>query len=95
MKKQSMFENYPDVVEVDDLRKMLGGISKKLAYRLLSDQEIRSVRVGRTYKIPKICVIEYLMGEEMCHINLLKPTNLPVPSSDNVEKSSAFSTFKV
>ena len=70
MKKQSRFENYPDVVEVDDLRKMLGGISKKLAYRLLSDQEIRSVRVGRTYKIPKICVIEYLMGEEMCHINL-------------------------
>lgn len=70
MKKQSMFENYPDVVEVDDLRKMLGGISKKLAYRLLSDQEIRSVRVGRTYKIPKTCVIEYLMGEEMCHINL-------------------------
>lgn len=70
MKKQSMFENYPDVVEVDDLRKMLGGISKKLAYRLLSDQEIRSVRIGRTYKIPKICVIEYLMGEEMCHINL-------------------------
>ena len=70
MKKQSMFENSPDVVEVDDLRKMLGGISKKLAYRLLSDQEIRSVRVGRTYKIPKICVIEYLMGEEMCHINL-------------------------
>ena len=69
MKKQSMFENYPDVVEVDDLRKMLGGISKKLAYRLLSDQEIRSVRVGRTYTIPKICVIEYLMGEEMCHIN--------------------------
>ena len=70
MKKQSMFENYPDVVEVDDLRKMLGCISKKLAYRLLSDQEIRSVRVGRAYKIPKICVIEYLMGEEMCHINL-------------------------
>ena len=70
MKKQSMFENYPDVVEVEKKKKMLGGISKKLAYRLLSDQEIRSVRVGRTYKIPKICVIEYLMGEEMCHINL-------------------------
>ena len=69
MKKQSMFVNYPDVVEVDDLRKMLGGISKKLAYRLLSDQEIQSVRVGRAYKIPKICVIEYLLGEEMCHIS--------------------------
>ena len=63
MKKVSMFENYPDVVEVEDLRKMLGGISRKLAYR-------RSVKVGRTYKIPKACVIEYLLGEEMCHINL-------------------------
>ena len=70
MSKLSMFENYPDVVEVKDLREMLGGISKKLAYRLLANQEIRSVRVGRTYKIPKVCVIEYLMGEEMCHIKI-------------------------
>lgn len=70
MSKVQMFEKYPDVVEVDDLRVMLGGISKKLAYRLLADQEIRNVRVGRSYKIPKICVIEYLMGEEMCHIKI-------------------------
>ncbi len=61
MKKQAMFENYPDVVDVEDLCKMLGGISRKLAYRLLADQEIKSVRIGRTYKIPKVCVIEYLM----------------------------------
>lgn len=70
MNKYTMFDQYPDVVEVDDLRKMLGGISKKLAYRLLTEQEIRSVKVGRAYKIPKICVIEYLMGEEICHIKL-------------------------
>lgn len=70
MKKSTMFESYPDVVEVDDLRRMLGGISRRLAYRLLADQEIRSVKVGRAYKIPKVCVIEYLMGEEMCHIHL-------------------------
>ena len=60
MNTQAMFENYPDVVDVNDLCKMLGGISRKLAYRLLTDQEIRSVRIGRSYKIPKICVIEYL-----------------------------------
>lgn len=70
VKKSIMFESYPDVVEVDDLRKMLGGISRRLAYRLLADQEIKSVKVGRAYKIPKVCVIEYLMGEEMCHIRL-------------------------
>lgn len=70
MKKMQMFEKYPDVVEVSDLREMLGGISKKLAYQLLTDQEIHNVKVGRTYKIPKICVIEYLMGEEMCGIQI-------------------------
>ena len=37
---------------------------------ILADDEIRSVKVGRSYKIPKVCVIEYLMGEEMCHIDL-------------------------
>lgn len=70
IEKTAMFANYPDVVEVNQLREMLGGISRKLAYRLLADNEIRSVRVGRTYKIPKACVIEYLLGEEMCHIRI-------------------------
>ena len=51
--KVAMFEKYPDVVEVDQLREMLGGISRKLAYKLLSEKEIHSVRIGRTYKIPK------------------------------------------
>lgn len=70
MKDHEMFKEYPDVVEVEDLRKMLGGISKRLAYRLLADQEIRNVRVGRAYKIPKVCIIEYLLGEDICNIQV-------------------------
>lgn len=66
----AIFEEYPDVVEVEDLRQMLGGISRKLAYKLLAENEIRSVRVGRAYKIPKVCVINYLIGEEMCLIKI-------------------------
>ncbi|MGN1025700.1 MAG: helix-turn-helix domain-containing protein [Faecousia sp.] len=64
MKKQRMFESFPDVVDVNDLCKMLGGISKKLAYRLLEERTIRSVRVGRSYRIPKVCVMEFLLGED-------------------------------
>lgn len=66
----TMFKEYPDVVAVEDLRQMLGGISRKLAYKLLAENEIRSVRVGREYKIPKVCVINYLIGEEMCLIKI-------------------------
>ncbi len=60
MKQKAMFERYPDVVEVDTLCKMLGDISRKTAYHLLATQKIKSIRIGRTYKIPKVCVIEYL-----------------------------------
>ena len=63
-KKQDMFAEYPDVVDVEQLRRMLGGISRKLAYRLLASGELRSVRIGRSYRIPKLCVIEYLTGAD-------------------------------
>ena len=62
--KREMFAEYPDVVDVEQLCKMLGGISRKLAYRLLTSGELRSVRIGRSYRIPKLCVIEYLTGTD-------------------------------
>jgi excisionase family DNA binding protein len=61
---EKMFESYADVVNVEDLCFMLGGISKKLAYRLLSDGTIKSIRVGRAYKIPKLNVRKYLLQQE-------------------------------
>lgn len=65
-----MFADYPDVVEVTQLREMLGGISKRLAYQLLASGEVHSVRIGRAYKIPKTSVIEYLIGEAQCRISV-------------------------
>ena len=62
-RNREMFAEYPDVVDVEQLCKMLGGISRKLAYRLLASGELRCVRIGRSYRIPKLCVIEYLTGE--------------------------------
>lgn len=58
-----LFQGYPDVVGVDGLCDMLGGISKKMAYRLLADGQIRSVKIGRSYKIPKVFVTEYLLEQ--------------------------------
>ena len=57
---KSMFKDYPDVVNIKELQIMLGGISKKLAYQLLRNNIIKSIKIGRQYKIAKADVILYL-----------------------------------
>lgn len=61
---KSMFKDYPDVVNVRQLQTMLGGISKKLAYHLLQNNIIKSIKIGRQYKITKADVILYLTEKE-------------------------------
>lgn len=56
-----MFTDYPDVVSIKELANMLGGIGTTLAYRLVKNKDIISVKVGREYKIPKANVISYLL----------------------------------
>ena len=59
-----MFTDYPDIVNLVQMRKMLGGISNTLAYRILKENIIKSRKVGREYKIPKVNVIDYMMAEQ-------------------------------
>lgn len=55
-----MFSNYKDVVTVEQLAEMLD-IGLTLAYRLVRQKTIKSIKVGREYKIPKQFVINYLI----------------------------------
>jgi excisionase family DNA binding protein len=55
-----IFREYPDVVNVEQMCDMLGGISAKTAYRLLRQNQIKHFKIGRTYKIPKLHIFEYL-----------------------------------
>lgn len=55
-----LFSNYPDVVNAAQMCEMLGGISLKTGYRILQNGEIKSFIVGRSYRIPKINILEYL-----------------------------------
>ena len=62
---QLMFSEYPDIVTVPQMCKMLGGISLKTGYRLLKIGEIESFSIGRIYRIPKISILQYLgLNEE-------------------------------
>lgn len=56
---KAVFADYPDVVSVDDLCRMLN-ISAVTAYRLLKEKRIESLRIGRVYKIPKLYILRYL-----------------------------------
>ena len=57
-----MFTNYPDIVDISQMRKMLGNIGITLAYKVLKEKRIKSIKIGREYRIPKSCIIEYLLN---------------------------------
>lgn len=54
-----MFSDYPDVVSISELQSMLR-ISRNTAYELVRSGKIRSVKIGRTYRIPRSAVEDYL-----------------------------------
>ena len=58
---QVMFTDYPDIVSVFQLQKMLN-ISRQLAYELITSGSIKAVKVGNSYRIPKVSVIGYMLN---------------------------------
>ncbi|MDR0905949.1 MAG: helix-turn-helix domain-containing protein [Oscillospiraceae bacterium] len=54
-----MFNDYKDVVTVEELAEMLK-IGRNTAYELVRANIIKSVRVGRSIRIAKAAVIAYL-----------------------------------
>ncbi len=55
----STLKEYPDVMNIDEMCQALG-ISTKTGYRLLREGRIEHLKVGRTYRIPKIHLLSYL-----------------------------------
>ena len=54
-----MLKDYPDVMHIDQMSELLG-VSTKTAYKLLKDEKIVALKVGRTYRIPKTSILAYL-----------------------------------
>ncbi len=54
-----MLRDYPDVLNIEQMSKLLG-VSTKTGYKLLQDGKIACMKVGRSYRIPKIHVLTYL-----------------------------------
>lgn len=57
-----MFEEYDELVTVEDMQKLLG-IGKNTAYELLRENKIKCFRIGRVWKIPKRSIEEYILTQ--------------------------------
>ncbi len=56
-----MFEQYNDIITLDEMAEMLG-IGRNHAYQLLKNNQVKSFKNGRSWKIPKLAVIEYIIN---------------------------------
>ena len=50
----TVFTDYPDVFTVPQFCKMIG-VSGKTGYRLIKENKIKYIQVGRSYRIPGLC----------------------------------------
>ncbi len=56
-----MLKAYPDVLRIEQMCEILGGVSTKTGYEMLRTKKIDSVKVGRSYRITKANIIDFLM----------------------------------
>jgi excisionase family DNA binding protein len=56
-----MLKDYPDVLSFEQMCKILS-ICPKTGYKLLQDEKIRNIKIGRAYRIPKPHMIAYLIN---------------------------------
>ena len=56
-----MFKEYADIVRIKDVQDMLK-IGKNKVYELLKSGEIKSIRIGNKYIIPKKSVIDFVVN---------------------------------
>lgn len=57
-----MLHDYPEIITVEDLLDILS-VGKNSAYRLLRSGEIKSIKIGHTYRIPILSVKEYILSK--------------------------------
>ena len=54
-----MFDEYPDILTISDIMRALD-IGRNKAYNLLKNNQIKSIKIGKSYRVPKSYLIEYI-----------------------------------
>ena len=58
-----LLSGYPEIMNIDQMCDALGGISTRTGYKLLKEGKIKSIKVGREYRIIKSNVTDFLLGK--------------------------------
>ena len=56
---RSVLKEYPDILTVEEMSKALG-VSTKTGYKLIRENKIECIKVGRSYRIPKAHLLTYM-----------------------------------
>lgn len=59
-----MFDNFKDLLTITDIQNALG-IGRSTAYRLIKDGRIRHLRIGKTIKVPKRYLVDFV--QDSCY----------------------------
>ena len=56
---RSILKDYPDILTVEEMSRALG-VSTKTGYRLIRENKVEHLKVGRSYRIPKAHLLTYM-----------------------------------
>ena len=85
-----MFEDYPDVMTVTQAAEALQ-LAETTVYKLIRDQELHCLRVGRKILVPKPYLLDFILpglvaGENVCYNEssaIVGESNLSTERSNN------------
>ena len=63
LNKAEILSSYQDILIFDELVEILN-VGVNTTYELLRNKKIYSKKIGREYKIPKLCVIDYIYNQK-------------------------------
>lgn len=59
MNRNDFLPEYPEVLTSEDVEKILQ-LSKPTLYKLLDNGDIKCIKVGHKYRVPKLYLLQYL-----------------------------------
>jgi len=85
--KSILFENCPDVLTVSELQVALK-IGRTAAYQLIAENKIASFRIGKSVRISKTALIDFVLFSESCY-NKFEGQIIPLSQKEGVTISDS------